>query len=68
MADKLPLGVEVVKDYIGIALMTGREYDDFTLLGEISQQIYCKWANIDSGVYLFTSGEFDLEGDIMWKA
>ena len=48
VVDVLAVGVEIVEDYIGVARVTGSEYDDFVVFAEVAEYFWSMGTDVDA--------------------
>ena len=68
MTHQLSLWIKMVQDNIGVAFMTGCKDYNLTELREFFEELHGVGTDIDSGIDFLSSGELDLEGDVMRDA
>ena len=55
----LVIGIQVVKDYVGVARVTGCENDDFEVFTEVFEDVLCMRSDVDTSFNDLTSWKSD---------
>lgn len=58
--------VQVVDDHIGVALVTGCEYNNLKVFAKLFETFDCIWPDVDSCLDFSIVGECNIQCNIMW--